>query len=43
MGYLLWFEGMFDSVLFAKNKFLNKNGMLFPNLATISIAGVFDI
>lgn len=42
MGYLLLFEGMFDSVKIAANKFLNPNGMLFPNLATFSIAGIYD-
>ena len=42
MGYLLWYEGMFDSVIFAKNKFLKKGGMLFPDLTTISVACVFD-
>ncbi len=42
MGYLLLFEGMFDSVLFAAKKFLKKGGLLFPNDATISIAGVYD-
>lgn len=38
MGYFLWFEGMFDSIIFAADKWLKKDGMLFPNLASISIA-----
>ena len=42
MGYLLYYEGMFDSVLFAKGKFLKTNGLLFPDKASIGIAGVFD-
>ena len=27
MGYFLVFESMLDSVLFARNKYLNKNGV----------------
>jgi protein arginine N-methyltransferase 1 len=42
MGYLLLYEGMFDSVKIASDKFLNEGGMLFPNKATFTIAGVFD-
>lgn len=38
MGYFLWFEGMFDSVLFAAKKWLKPEGMLFPNKASIFIA-----
>jgi len=33
MGYFLLYESMFDSVLYAKEKWLNKNGYLFPNKA----------
>ena len=33
MGYMLLYEGMFDSVIFARDKFLKKNGKLFPNIA----------
>lgn len=40
MGYLLLFEGMFDSVKTAANKFLKKDGMLFPNISNIYISGI---
>lgn len=40
MGYFLYFEGMFDSVLFAAKKHLKKGGFLFPDKASVSIAGV---
>lgn len=33
MGYMLLYEGMFDSVIYARDKFLKKNGKLFPNIA----------
>jgi len=42
MGYYLFFEGMFDSVIFARDKFLRKGGMLFPDVAVIYGAGVSD-
>ena len=40
MGYLLLFEGMFDSVKTAADKFLKKDGMLFPNISNIYLAGL---
>jgi protein arginine N-methyltransferase 1 len=43
MGYLLLFEGMFDSVLWARDKYLAKGGMLFPDRATIYLAGLDDL
>ena len=39
MGYLLLFEGMFDSVIYARDKYLAKGGMLFPNVEEIYVAG----
>ena len=39
MGYLLLFEGMFDSVLFARDKYLAPGGKLFPNRALMFVAG----
>ncbi|KAF7287877.1 hypothetical protein GWI33_000225 [Rhynchophorus ferrugineus] len=42
MGYFLLFEGMLDSVIFARDKFLNKDGLLFPNKCTISLVGISD-
>lgn len=43
MGYLLLFEGMFDSVLWARDRYLAPNGMLFPDRATILLAGLDDL
>ena len=40
MGYLLLFEGMFDSVKTAADKYLKKDGMLFPNISNIYLAGI---
>ena len=40
MGYLLLFEGMFDSVKTAAEKYLKKDGLLFPNISNIYIAGI---
>jgi len=38
MGFYLLHEGMLDSVMFARNKFLAESGTLFPQTATISVA-----
>jgi protein arginine N-methyltransferase 1 len=38
MGYFLWFEGMFDSVLLAAKKWLKPNGMMFPDKASVFIS-----
>lgn len=45
MGYLLLYEGMFDSVIFAREKWLRKDGkgMLFPNRASMFVKGIDDI
>jgi protein arginine N-methyltransferase 1 len=43
MGYLLLFEGMFDSVLWARDKYLAPGGMLFPDRAVIKLAGLDDL
>ncbi len=42
MGYLLYFEGMFYSILEAKKKYLKQGGQLFPDKSSISIAGVYN-
>ena len=42
MGYFLLYESMFDTVLFARDKWLAKGGMLFPNKASMFIAAVED-
>lgn len=39
MGYFLFFEGMLDSVIYARNNYLNEGGFLLPNRCTVSIVG----
>lgn len=38
MGFYLLHEGMLDSVIFAREKFLKSDGHMFPQTATISLA-----
>lgn len=38
MGFYLLHEGMLDSVIFARDKFLKPDGLMFPQNATISLA-----
>ncbi len=42
MGYFLLYESMFDSVLYARDKWLSPSGMLFPNKAKMYIAALDD-
>jgi protein arginine N-methyltransferase 1 len=42
MGYFLLYEGMLDSVLFARDKWLAPGGMLFPDKARIWLAAIED-
>lgn len=42
MGYFLLYESMLDSVLFARDKFLKKDGLLFPDKASMYICGIED-
>lgn len=39
MGYLLLFEGMLDSVIYARNNYLKPGGILMPNRCNISLVG----
>ena len=43
MGYFLLFEGMLDSVIAARDKYLAPGGMVLPNRCTISLAAVSDL
>uniref|UniRef100_A0A336MBG4 type I protein arginine methyltransferase n=1 Tax=Culicoides sonorensis TaxID=179676 RepID=A0A336MBG4_CULSO len=43
MGYFLMFEGMLDSVIYARKNYLNPDGMLLPNRCNISIVGYGDV
>ncbi|KAJ3110055.1 Protein arginine N-methyltransferase 3 [Phlyctochytrium bullatum] len=40
MGYFLLFEGMLDSVLFARDRWLDVNGVMGPSTATMYLAAV---
>ncbi|XP_043477095.1 protein arginine N-methyltransferase 1-B isoform X1 [Leptopilina heterotoma] len=42
MGYCLFYESMLDTVLFARDKWLREDGMLFPDKATLFICGIED-
>ena len=42
MGFCLLYEGMLDSVLFARDHFLVKGGLIFPERAKIIVAAVND-
>lgn len=42
MGYFLIYESMLDSVLFARDKWLVKDGLIFPDHAKLYIAGIED-
>jgi hypothetical protein len=37
MGYFLLYESMFDSVLFARNKYLKDNGMVLFHILILKI------
>lgn len=43
MGYFLLFESMLDSVIFARDKWLKRGGLMFPDKATIYMAGLEDM
>lgn len=42
MGYFLLFEGMLDSVIHARDKYLKPGGLLLPNRCTINLVGYAD-
>lgn len=42
MGYCLFYESMLDTVLFARDKWLKPDGMLFPDRCTLFICGIED-
>merc|ERR1712042_223971 len=42
MGYCLFYESMLDTVLFARDKWLAPNGMLFPDRATLYVSAIED-
>uniref|UniRef100_A0A8C9H6E8 type I protein arginine methyltransferase n=1 Tax=Piliocolobus tephrosceles TaxID=591936 RepID=A0A8C9H6E8_9PRIM len=42
MGYCLLFENMLDTVLYCRDKWLKKGGLIFPDKAYMYIAGIED-
>ncbi|KAL8812225.1 MAG: hypothetical protein Q9223_001549 [Gallowayella weberi] len=42
MGYFLLYESMLDTVLHARDQYLASNGLIFPDKATIFLAGIED-
>nr|XP_027202125.1 protein arginine N-methyltransferase 1-like [Dermatophagoides pteronyssinus] len=40
MGYMLLFEGMLDTVIFCRNKWLRNGGLMFPEKAFLEMAAV---
>jgi protein arginine N-methyltransferase 1 len=42
MGYFLLYESMLDTVLYARDKYLTSGGLIFPDKATIFMAGIED-
>merc|ERR1712002_452030 len=42
MGYCLFYESMLDTVLFARDKWLATDGMLFPDRATLFVSAIED-
>ena len=42
MGYFLLYESMLDTVLYARDKYLVKGGLIFPDKATIHMAAIED-
>ena len=42
MGYFLLYESMLDTVLYARDQYLGPGGLIFPDRATIFMAGIED-
>ncbi|KAF9526529.1 S-adenosyl-L-methionine-dependent methyltransferase [Crepidotus variabilis] len=42
MGYFLLYESMLDTVLLARDKYLAKDGLIFPDTATLFLAAIED-
>ena len=42
MGYFLLYESMLDTVLYARDRYLTPGGLIFPDKATIFMAGIED-
>lgn len=42
MGYFLLYESMLDTVLYARDEYLKPGGLIFPDKATLFLAGIED-
>lgn len=42
MGYFLLYESMFDTVIYARDRYLKPNGLMFPDQATMYLAAIED-
>ena len=42
MGYFLFYESMLDTVLWARDRWLTPQGLIFPDSATLSLVGIED-
>lgn len=42
MGYFLLYESMMDTVLYARDRYLAPGGLIFPDKATLFVAGIED-
>jgi protein arginine N-methyltransferase 1 len=42
MGYFLLYESMLDTVLLARDKYLKRGGLIFPDTATLYLAAIED-
>ncbi len=42
MGYMLLYESMLDSVIFARDKWLVEGGVCMPNICDMYIAGITE-
>jgi len=42
MGYCLFYESMLDTVLFARDKWLAEDGLMFPDRATLYVTAIED-
>ena len=43
MGYCLFYESMLDSVLFARDKWLASDGLMFPDKVTFHVTAIEDV
>lgn len=42
MGYCLFYESMLDTVLYARDKWLKPDGLMFPDRATLFVCAIED-